>query len=148
MQWSDSSYILRMTCFPNKTMAKQKVLLVCSNYIFGEGLQTLLQKEEDLEIIGPWELEVELISQLEDLNLDVVVVVDEDPNSEEAIKLTSKILQQLPDHPIIRVGLTQNVFYIVETHAFPARGKNLVETIRELPDAQQWQRMKDEENKE
>ena len=137
-----------LTCIFDKTMAKQKVLLVCSKYIFGEGLQALLQKEEDLEIVGPWELDKDLIAHLDDLYLDIVIVADENPNSEEVIKLTSTIMQQLPDLPIIRVGLTQNVFYIVETHSVPARGKNLVETIRDLPDVQKWQWMNDEEKKE
>lgn len=107
--------------------------MVCSKYLLGEGLQSLLQKENDLQLIGPWELKDNFLHLVPQYELDVVLVADEDPNSEGVVSLTNKIMQRYPDLPVIRVGLTQNIFYIVETHAFPARGTDLIETIRGLP---------------
>ena len=114
-------------------MPKRRVLLVCSPHLFGESLELLLQKAGDLDLIGPWDLNVEVCNRLTDLNLDVVVIADEDPNSKEVVKLTNMVMQQHPNLPVIRTGLTQNMFYIVETHALPARGSDLIETIRGLP---------------
>ena len=75
MCWPPRSIILDITCFyPEQIMANQQVLLVCSKFLFGEGLENLLQKEADLDIIGPWDLEDDLISHLDTLPLDVVAV--------------------------------------------------------------------------
>ena len=114
-------------------MIKRRVLLVCSLHLFGESLGLLLQKAGDLDLIGPWDLNVDVCDRLTDLNLDVVVIADEDPNSKEVVRLTNTVMQRHPNLPVIRTGLTQNMFYIVETHAIPARGSDLIATIRRLP---------------
>ena len=114
-------------------MPKRRVLLVCSQHLFGESLESLLQKAGDLDLIGPWDLQEDICDRLTDLNLNVVIIADEDPNSEKVVKLTNTIMQRHPDLPVIRTGLTHNMFYIVETHALPARGSDLIETIRGLP---------------
>lgn len=94
-------------------------------------------------MIGPWDLDEDICDRLTDLNLDVVVIADEDPNSEEVVRLTNTIMQNHPDLPVIRTGLTHNMFYIVETHAHPARGSDLLETIRGLPVAHSQHRKRD-----
>jgi len=124
-------------------MPKQRVLLVCSLHLFGESLGLLLQKAGDLDLIGPWDLDEDINDRLTDLNLDVVVIADEDPNSIEVVRLTNSIMQNHPDLPVIRTGLTHNIFYIVETHALPARGSDLLETIRGLPVARPKYRKRD-----
>jgi DNA-binding NarL/FixJ family response regulator len=118
-------------------MKKRQVLLVCSQYLFGEGLHTLLKKADDVELIGPWALNDDFFDLLASSNLDVVIIADEDPNSAEIVNLANTIMSRFPDLPIIRIGLTQNIFHIVETHAFPASSSDLIETIRGLSDKNQ-----------
>lgn len=114
-------------------MPKHRVLLVCSQHLYGESLESLLRKAVDLDLIGPWELSEDICDRLTDLNLDVVVIADKDPNGQEIIEFTNTIMRRYPDLPVIRTGLTQNIFYVVETHALPARGSDLIETILGLP---------------
>jgi len=114
-------------------MPKRRVLLVCSQHLFGESLESLLLKAGDLDLIGPWNLIEDICDRMTGLKLNVVVIADEDPNSEEVVKLTHTVMQRYPDLPVIRTGLTHNMFYVVETHALPARGSDLIETIRGLP---------------
>jgi len=114
-------------------MPNRRVLLVCSQHLFGESLESLLLKAGDLALIGPWNLNEDICDRMTDLSLNVVIIADEDPNSEEIVKLTNTVMQRYPDLPVIRTGLTHNMFYIVETHALPARGSDLIETIRGLP---------------
>lgn len=114
-------------------MSKRRVLLVCSQHLFGESLESLLLKAGDLDLIGPWNLNEDICDHMTDLKVNVVIVADEDPNSEEIVKLTNTVMQQFPDLPVIRTGLTHNMFYVVETHALPARGSDLIKTIRGLP---------------
>lgn len=123
-----SLFALKQRIMPNRN-----VLLVCSQHLFGESLESLLLKAGDLDLIGPWDLNEDICDRMTDLKLNVVIIADEDPNSEEIIKLTNTVMQRYPDLPVIRTGLTHNMFYIVETHAFPARGSDLIETIRGLP---------------
>lgn len=111
-------------------MPKQLVLLVCSQRLYGEGLESLLNNAGDLELIGPFGLNEDISDRISELNLDVVIIADEDPNSEEVVKITNLLMKNYPDLPIIRTGLIQNMFFIVETHALPARGSDLLETIR------------------
>lgn len=122
-----------LVCLSYGKMLKRRVLLVCSQHLFGESLESLLHKAGDLDLIGPWDLNVDICDHLTDLSLNVVVIADEDPNSEEVVKLTNTVMQRHPDLPVIRIGLTHNMFYIVETHALPARSSDLIETIRRLP---------------
>jgi DNA-binding NarL/FixJ family response regulator len=114
-------------------MPKRRVLLVCSQHLFGESLEVLLRKAVDLDLIGPWEMNEDICDRLTDLDLDVVVIADEDPNGRGVVAFTNTVMHRYPDLPVIRTGLTQNIFYIVETHALPARGSDLLETIRGLP---------------
>jgi DNA-binding NarL/FixJ family response regulator len=116
-----------------RKMPNRNVLLVCSQHLFGESLESLLLKAGDLDLIGPWNLNEDICDRMTDLNLNVVVIADEDPNSEEVVKITNTLMQRFPDLPVIRTGLTHNMFYVVETHALPARGSDLIETIRGLP---------------
>jgi len=129
---------LRKSLFALKQrkMPNRNVLLVCSQHLFGESLESLLLKAGDLDLIGPWNLNEDICDRMTNLKLNVVVIADEDPNSEEIVKLTNTVMLRYPDLPVIRTGLTHNMFYVVETHALPARGSDLIETIRGLPVAQ------------
>lgn len=116
-------------------MAKQRVLLVCSEHLFSESVERILRAAEEVELIGPWEAREDIRSRIPAADPGVVVIVDEDSQDEEAVLLTASILEKYPELPVIRASLTENIFRVFSTHSHPARGNDLLETIRNLPKA-------------
>jgi len=121
--------------FHKQVMEKRRVLLVCSGHLFGESVEAVLRAEADVELIGPWELGEEVCARIAEANPGVVLIVDEEAQSEVSARLTSAIMEAHPNLPIIRAGLTENVVRVISTHILPARGTDLMETIRSLPEA-------------
>lgn len=112
-------------------MSKPRVLLISSQHLFGESMETILRAEDGIELVGPWKLDDQDIpSRLLEEQLSVVVIADDNLQSEAAAELTKAIIEQCPKLSVIRTGLSENVFRIVSTHTVPARGDNLLETIR------------------
>jgi len=119
--------------FHKKIMPKQRVLLICSGHLFGESMETVLRAAEDVELVGPWELGGEVCQRIEETRPNVVVIADEEAQDEAVAHLTAAILERYPELSVIRAGLDENVFRIFSTHSLPARGADLLETIRNLP---------------
>ena len=118
---------------------KRRVLLICSQHLFGESLETILRRVEDMELLGPVELSQENINaRLLELRPDAVVIVDEGENKMSVSYLTAAILQQFPSLPVISAGLEQNIFRVFSTHTLPARSSDLVEAILNLPPENPW----------
>lgn len=112
-------------------MTKPRVLLICSQYLFGESMERILRAETTIEMVGPWSLsQQDLPQRLLEAQPSVVVIADENMQSKAAAELTKTIIEQFPDLSVIRTGLSENTLQVVSTHTFPARGDNLLETIR------------------
>lgn len=112
-------------------MSKPRVLLICSQNLFGESLEMILRAEKDIELIGSWKLDdQEICQRLLEARPSVVVIADENLQSETAAELTRSIIEQYSELSVIRTALSENVFRIVSTHTLPARGDSLLETIR------------------
>lgn len=112
-------------------MSKSRVLLISSQRLFGESMEMILRAEKDIELVGPWNLgDQDICQRVLDVKPSVVVIADEDSQSEIAAELTMSIIEQNSELSVIRTGLSENVFRIVSTHTLPARGDNLLETIR------------------
>lgn len=116
-------------------MPNHRVLLVCSQHLFGAGMETILRAEADLELIGPWDLGEDVCSRITEASPSAVLIVDDDSQGEASARLTSALMKAHPKLPIIRAGLTENVVRVYSTHILPARGSDLLETIRNLPAA-------------
>lgn len=112
-------------------MIKPRVLLISSQHLFGESLEMILRAENDFELIGPWNLnDQNICQQLREVRPSVVVIADEDLQSEAAAELTKSIIEQCPEISVILTGLSKNVFRVISTLTLPARGDNLLEIIR------------------
>jgi DNA-binding NarL/FixJ family response regulator len=112
-------------------MSKPRVLLISSQRLFGESMEMILRAEKEIELIGVWELgRQDVMPQLLEAQPSVVVVADETLQSEAAAELTKTIIEQCPTVSVIRTSLRENVFRIVSTDTFPARGDNLLDAIR------------------
>lgn len=114
-------------------MKKQRVLLICSQHLFGESMETILRAAADVELVGPWELGEEVCQRIAEARPNVVVIADEESQEEVVAHLTSAIIEQYPELSVIRAGLNENVFRVFSTHTLLARGADLLETIRNLP---------------
>jgi hypothetical protein len=51
----------------------------------------------------------------------------------ESARLITAIVEQYPELPVIRANLDENVVRVFSTRLLPARGADLLETIRNLP---------------
>ena len=113
-------------------MSIHRVLLICSHHLFGESMEKILRAEIEVELIGPWNLEEGIHKQIAVVHPDVIVLADLDPQSDKMIRLTSTIIEEHPELPVIRAGLTENVIRVFSTRLLPARGVNLLDVIRRL----------------
>ena len=112
-------------------MSKHRVLLISSQHLFGESMEMILRADKDIELVGPWNLgEQDICQRLLEVNPSVIVIADENLQSEVAAELTKTIIESHPEISVIRTALNENIFRIVSTHTLPARGEDLLETIR------------------
>ena len=119
---------------------KRRVLLICSKRLFGESLETILRRDDQMELLGPIEASEENINmRLRELRPDAVIVVDEGETKMSVSYLTAAILQEFPSLPVIRAGLEQNIFRVFSAHTLPARSSDLVEAILNLPPNNPWE---------
>ena len=112
-------------------MSNPRVLLISSQHLFGESMEMILRADKDIELVGPWNLgEQDICQRLLEVNPSVIVIADENLQSEVAAELTKTIIESHPEISVIRTALNENIFRIVSTHTLPARGEDLLETIR------------------
>ncbi len=112
-------------------MSKPLILLISSQHLFGESMETILRADKEVETIGPWDLsDKDIDKRLADLSPSIIIIADENLLNETAAELTKTIIENHPKVSVIRTGLNENIFRIVTTRTLPARGENLLETIR------------------
>ena len=112
-------------------MSKPCVLLISSQHLFGESMETILRAEKDVELIDPWNLgNKDIAERLIEVSPSVVVIVDENLQSETTAELTKVIIEGHPEVSVILTALDENVFRIFSTYTLPARGDSLLEIIR------------------
>lgn len=114
-------------------MEERRVLLLSAHSLLGESLENVLRQVEDVELIGPRVLDGNALARLPESAPDIVLIAEDEGECERAASVTSQILEQHPDLPIVRVGWAQNEIRLYTSQALPARSAELIETIRSLP---------------
>lgn len=114
-------------------MQKRRVLLICSQNLFGESLETVLRAAEDLEVIGPWDMKECICERIAQTHPDVVMIADENAQSIRSMHLITAILEQFPHLSVVCAGLSESILRVFLTHLLPARGADLLQAIRSLP---------------
>lgn len=113
-------------------ISKPRILLISSQHLFGESMEMILRAEKDIELVGPWNLgDQDICQRLLEVQPSVVIIADENSQSETAADLTRSIIEQYSDLSVIRAGLSEKVLRIFSTHTLPARGADLLETIHD-----------------
>lgn len=114
-------------------MIKRRVALLSSQHLLGESLEHTLRHFEDVEMIGAWELDDQVLSLLSAQTPELLLIAEQEPPCEEITFLTGQILETYPNLPVIRVTLDQNVLRIYTSQTLPARTAELIDVIRHLP---------------
>ncbi len=96
-------------------------------------METVLRAAEDVELIGLCSLQEGIGSQVAEMHPNVVFIADEDFRSDDVRRLTKALIEQSPELSVICAGLTENVVRVFSTYVLPARGIDVLETIRTLP---------------
>jgi DNA-binding NarL/FixJ family response regulator len=117
-------------------MPKPRVLLICSQDLFGESVESVLRCATELELVGPWSLEEGILSRIPEASPEVVVIADQDPTNEKAVHLATALMEQYPDLPVICTRLAQNMFRVFSTHTLPASSTDLLDSIHALSSTQ------------
>lgn len=113
-------------------MRRKRVILLCGQNLLGESLEHILANARDVELIGTWNFADVTVPHLAEKTPDLLVMTDGEFPMEQSTVLTAKILEFLPDLPIIRVALEQNVFRVYTSRILPARQTDLLDVINLL----------------
>jgi DNA-binding NarL/FixJ family response regulator len=120
----------------DNAMERRRVLLLWGHPLLSEGLENILGKVEDVELMGPWALDSFTLAQLSDEVPDIVLIAEQEDEHEAVAVLTTQLLERYPDLPVIHVGLSQNIVRVHTSRTLPARSTDLIEIIRSLPTRQ------------
>jgi hypothetical protein len=83
--------------FSHTIMSKPRVLLISSQQLFSESIEMVLRAEKEVDLIGPWNLgDRDICERLAEISPSVIVIADENLQSEIAAELTIA----LPKTPI------------------------------------------------
>jgi DNA-binding NarL/FixJ family response regulator len=112
---------------------KRRVLLVGTQPLLCEGLETILGQLADVELIGALTPEAGWLDRLPDLTPDVVIIAEDGGDVHRTAALTTLILERFPDVPVLRIGLEKDAVRLYTTRTLPARSADLIEAIRRVP---------------
>jgi len=114
-------------------MKKKRVLLLSADSLLGESIERMLSQLEDVELIGPWRLDADVLPRLAGEIPDMALVIQGGESAEKGQPLASQLLEHYPNLPVVRIGLQENVIRVTATRTLPARSAALIELIRSLP---------------
>lgn len=116
-------------------MKKQQVALFCLEDLLGEGLENLLGRLADVEILGPWLVDDNALGRLQLRHPDIVIIAgnsqEDEPGCVRPVALlTAQILESYVGLPVVQVLLEKNYVCVYNSHTIPARSTDLIDAIR------------------
>lgn len=114
-------------------MQKRRVALLYDQDLLGDSLEHILSKLSDVEIVGAWVFDSDIVERLSSCAPDVMLLAEEGPPTDRLDCLAAQVLEAFPQVPLIRVKLSQDTVHIYTSRTFPARSVDLIEAIRRLP---------------
>lgn len=109
-----------------------RIFIISDHLMFGYGLECLLLKEKEVEVIGRETSIKEAASAIELLQPDVIII----DNDEMPLNATDELLRLVHTNPevkIIHVSLQSNNLYVYQTAHTQVRSvEDLVEAIKEV----------------
>jgi hypothetical protein len=114
-------------------METRRVLLLCVPSLLSEGLENILRRVKDVQLVGPWPLDAHVLDRVPEGRPDIVLIAEDDTVGEGGPSFTTQVLDQYPDLPVVRIGWVKHEVRLYTSHALPARSANLIEAIHNLP---------------
>jgi len=111
-------------------MDKRRVLLVCSQTLFGESLETLLHNVEGIEVVAVLEFDDATPDRIVQVAPDVVIIVDNPPERDAITHLAVALAEHFPNLHIIQTGLEQSTLRVFTAQTWPASSMDLINVIR------------------
>ncbi len=110
----------------------RRVLLLASQPLLGEGLAEILRRLPEVELNGPWRLEVNEVPEAALTMADAVVLATdgEDPGTMQA--LVARILDHFPNLPVLRVSAAQDRIWLYRSETFASGSDTLVHLLGSL----------------
>lgn len=113
-------------------MEKLRVFILCEKHLLGESLEHILLQAVDVDLQGCLGLDEKSLPRLVENPPDLLVIADEGFSGDRASQLTTRILELLPNLPVLRVTLERNELRIYTSQILPARSADLIDLIHRL----------------
>jgi hypothetical protein len=114
-------------------MVKRRVALLSENDLLGESLEHILRGVRDIETLGPWPVDEELLPRLAQNALDLIVIAQDQDSEERVSRLMAQILNTHPDLPIIQVTPDRSEMLMYTSKILHATSADLIDLIHRLP---------------
>lgn len=108
-------------------------MLLCTEPLLGDGLTAILDRLEDVELVGPLVLDERVARRVGQVEPDVVLVAEAGGDASAAAPEIGRLLARWPGVPVIRVGLREDTMHLSTSWTLPARRRDLIDAIRRLP---------------
>jgi DNA-binding NarL/FixJ family response regulator len=114
-------------------MEKRRVILVSQSDLLGESLEHILNSLEDVQVIGSWQPDEQVIANCAKHLPDIVIISDNELSVETSNQLTTQLLETIPNLTVIRIRQDSNFLVAYTSHTIPARVADLIDAIHHLP---------------
>lgn len=114
-------------------MSKRRILLLCTQPLFGEGLAAILHQESEIDLLGPFALADDSLTRIAEANPDAVLTAEGEKEDQTVSDLITQILQTHPSLPIIRTALRDQQVHLYTSASRPASRRGLIQILRNLP---------------
>ncbi|MCK5646760.1 MAG: hypothetical protein KAH97_08260 [Anaerolineales bacterium] len=110
---------------------KRRVILLATQLLLGEALANILNKQDDVELIGPLVPDPQNLAGLSEQNPDIFLFINEGNDADQAV--ATQILSLFPDYPFLQVSTEQSIVRVYTSESHRTSSVDLIETIRALP---------------
>ena len=112
-------------------MPRSRVFILYRHGLFARGVQSLLAREEEVDVVGMEKDDPQVIGRLKELSPDVILV-DSGARPEDSCLTLSEIFRELPEARVIRLDLQENGVDIYDRQRIAGCGpEELVHAIRQ-----------------
>ncbi len=109
---------------------KLQVLIVCIQPLLCEGIVNLLAGNEEIEMVGPVELD-QALAMMEQRNVDVLILAGERATPQQNVEF-SELLDRIPRVPVIQAKLSERTLRLYMVQEVPASKDGLFHALHTL----------------
>ena len=111
-------------------MPHRRVLVLGADSLFRDGILLLLQRVEDVSLVGAWEMNWAALHRIASVEPDIVLIVDAGEASGVGMAFAEDLLKHHPTMLVIRVNSHDDVLSIHSARQAPADLATLLHVIR------------------